>query len=361
MVLVIVLFFTLLLVSSIATFMRRATIDSFIVRNRDAAARAEALARGGVRLAEALLLEDRLEEEASAEGGFRVESLFDAWGRVRGVDLEPAEDAELYLEIEDSGARLNLNALFVDAEEPGGQDPEGSTEGDAETFLREFLAKVIEEMPGRPEEKLYDVEELVLNLMDWVDEDETRRRGGLEDEGYQRRTPPYRAANQPLLSVDELRRVQGFDGKLVEALAPYVGVFPLAPKEKGAGMGVNPNTAPAWVLALLWHGDALARELAKEDEVASIMKEREESLLCAEGGSGDGGADAGQPTSAACLGLLEAADVDPSTIFPAPTWSSDVFLVTAKASVGPEIHRTLEVVLDRSDPADVRRLAWRMR
>lgn len=348
-VLVIVLVFVLLLASSIASFQRRATIDAFMVRNRDAAARAEALARGGVQLATALLLEDRLLEEAE---GFRVESLFDVWGRVRGVDLDPAEDAELYLDIEDSGARLNLNALLVEGEDD--EPPQGAQQGDAEAFLRVMLQKVIEEMPGRPEDKLYDVDELVPNLLDWMDADEVRRRGGLEDEWYQGRTPAYRAANQPLLSVDELRLVQGFDGALVEALAPYVGVFPLA-----EGAGVNPNTAQTWVLALLYHGDALERELAKPDEVASIVEERQEHLLCEEG-TNPGSTD-DQPTGAACVGLLAAADVDPSTVFPLPTWTSDVFHVIATARVGDQIERHLEVVLDRADPTDVRRLAWRMR
>jgi type II secretory pathway component PulK len=365
MVLVIVLLFALLLVSSIATFMRRATIDSFIVRNRDAAARAEALARGGVRLATVLLLEDRLEEEAAAGGGFRAESLFDPWARADGLELDVGEGATLRLEIRDSGARLNLNALLVDGEEPTptpGSEPtdaEIDPGAHAELFLAAFLAKVVEEMPGRPEQKNYEIGELVQNLMDWVDEDETGRRGGLEDDWYQGRTPAYRAPNRPLLSVDELRLVQGFDGALVEALAPYVGVFPLAPKEEDAGMGINPNTAPSWVLAALYHG-TLEKELAKQDEVTAIVREREENLLCAETGGDDLTEDDGAITNTACLGLLEAVDIDQSTIFPAPTWSSDVFTVSAEARVG-EIVRRLEVVLDRSDPADVRRLAWRMR
>jgi type II secretory pathway component PulK len=381
MVLVIVLVFALLLVSSIATFLRRATIDSFVVRHRDAAARAEALARGGVELGVALLLEDRLEEEASTEGGFRVESRFDPWARVADLELDVGDGASLRLEIEDAGARLNLNALTVDAEGPApgreqglpeDGDPEQTqsfTEADAEAFLRAFLEKVVEEMPGRPEQKNYEVEELVLNLMDWVDADDVRRRGGAEDEWYQGRKPPYRAANRPLLSVDELRLVQGFDGKLVEALAPYVGVFPLAPKAAGdgeeavSGLGVNPNTAPSWVLALLYHGDpAGGAELAQADEVTAIVKEREKHLLCARAG-GDapgGGEDDGALTSEACVDLLEAADVDPSTIFPPPTWQSDFFTVAAEATVG-EIRRRLEVVVDRSDPSEVRRLAWRMR
>ena len=41
---------------------------------------------------------------------------------------------------------------------------------------------------------------------------------------YQRRDPPQRAANTPLLSLDQLRVVEGFDTPLAEALRPYVTV-----------------------------------------------------------------------------------------------------------------------------------------
>ena len=62
MVLVAVIFFIALLVSGITTFLRRATLDGMIAKNRDLVARSEALARGGVRIATALLLQDRFDE-----------------------------------------------------------------------------------------------------------------------------------------------------------------------------------------------------------------------------------------------------------------------------------------------------------
>src|SRR5690606_37691108 len=108
-VLVLVLFYVLLLAATIATLQRRVAIDAGIAVNRDRAAAAEALARGGVRLAEALLLEDlRLE---GGEGA--VDSRWDVWARAGLAPLFVDEDGEqsLIVEIEDSGARLNLNAL----------------------------------------------------------------------------------------------------------------------------------------------------------------------------------------------------------------------------------------------------------
>ena len=59
-VLAMVLILALLLSTAIITFTRRAIVDKMIATNRNATAQAEALARGGVQLAMALVLEDVL-------------------------------------------------------------------------------------------------------------------------------------------------------------------------------------------------------------------------------------------------------------------------------------------------------------
>ncbi|MEN8184603.1 MAG: type II secretion system minor pseudopilin GspK [Myxococcota bacterium] len=331
-VLVMVLFFALLLVSSLATFLHRATVDTMGVRSRDAAQRAEALARGGVRLAIALLLEDRVLE---GQLGFAAEGDQDVWAQVSGEEMELGDGATLTLSIADAGTRLNLNALF---------DEEGPLK-ETEIFLKELLQKVVDEMPVRPEEKNYDVDALVQNLIDWVDSDDVRQRGGLEDEYYQGQTPAYRAPNLGhLLSVEELRLVEGFDGQLVDALAPYVGIHPVA-----GGEGINPNTAETWVLALLFHGGAGEKALASADDVADLDDARGEGLLCGDGGPLEH-----------CLPIREVTEIDPNTVFPAPTYQSDVFHVRALAQIGA-IRRQLEVVVDRSDLLEPRLLAWQMR
>ena len=81
-VLLVVLMFAMLLSASVATFTRRAVIDAMIARNRVASARAEALARGGARLAAAFLIHDRLWEQAKpfAPPG---ETHLDRWYRIR--------------------------------------------------------------------------------------------------------------------------------------------------------------------------------------------------------------------------------------------------------------------------------------
>ena len=50
--------------------------------------------------------------------------------------------------------------------------------------------------------------ELSSMLLDWIDPDEIRRLNGAESEDYLRRNPPYRAANSPLQSLEELQLIE---------------------------------------------------------------------------------------------------------------------------------------------------------
>ncbi|MDH3213212.1 MAG: type II secretion system minor pseudopilin GspK [Myxococcales bacterium] len=333
-VLLVVLFFALLLVSSVATFTRRATVDAMISRNRESAARAEALARGGVRLATALILEDRLQK---SQQGLALDSQRDPWFRIADAEIEAAAGATLRLHIEDSGGKLNLNALF-------NFDPGGALDEQTEILLHDLLEKVIDDMQIPPGEKLYDAKELAANLIDYVDADDLRQRGGAEDDYYQRQDPPYRAANRALLSVDELRLVEGFDAKLVEALHAYVTVYPYA-----RGTGINLNTAPPHVLALLFFNDGVDLRLATESTVRAILKAREgDGLICPEGQSAEG-----------CTPMSEIVP-NANTIYPPPTTASQVFTVRAEARIG-DVRRTIETVLDLTQPEDPQLLSWVVR
>jgi len=343
-VLLVVLFFALLLSSSIATFLSRSSVDAIIARNRENAARADALARGGVRLAEVLLLEDRLLEQSGSTSP--VDGRLDPWAQTEGTEIDAGDGATLALRIEDSGRRLNLNALF-ETDETGAFVPASETE----PFLIAFLEKVIDELPISPGERaLYDVRELSANLIDWVDADDVRVQGGPEDDYYQQQDPPYRAANRPLLSVDELRLVEGFDATLVEALRAYVTVYPFAPGGCGdalVGCGVNLNSAPPHVLALLFYNDGVDQRLASEDVVRTILRARQDgSGVCLEGESSED-----------CTPISE---IVPNPIFPLPTFTSEIFVVNAEARVG-DIRRSVEAVVDRSEPAQPRLLSWRVR
>jgi type II secretory pathway component PulK len=345
MVLLVVLFFALLLTSSVATFLKRATVDSIISRNREQAAQAKALAEGGIRIAEAVLLEDRLREQS---GELPYDTELDLWAQTRGFKV-PNKFGSLSLSIEDTGGRLNLNALF-EPEDTGGFKPRK----ESEDFLTVALERVIDNLEMDPGKKaLYHPRELAQNLIDWVDADSDRRQGGPEDGYYQQQEPPYHASNLPFFSVSELRLIEGFDGPLVDALIPYVSVYPFAPGGCGdpsVGCGINVNTAPPHVLYLLYSNDGTGESrLADEDDVRNVLQLRQEGLaLCPEGQSED-----------PCQPMNEVM-TNANSLFPPPTFASEVFVARAIARVG-DVRREVEAVLDRSQPPEMRVLSWRTR
>jgi type II secretory pathway component PulK len=334
-VLVVVLFFALLLASTVATFAKIALVDHMIVRNRDARARADALARGGIRLAEVLLLEDKLGEQGSDPSGPpKLDHTQDVWARVSGTTIPFEDGSTLRIDIQDAAAKLNLNAVVV-------VDDGGAVDAKSTELLNRLFAKVIEEMNlPRGDEAAYDPMVLAAHLIDYVDEDDLGQDGEPEDDAYQQRDPPARAANRPLLSVDELRRIEGFDARLVDALRPYVTVYPYVD-----GGGINPNTAPPYVLSLLFFDDEVELRLADADTVRSILAIRQDGgFVCGEDQSGEG-----------CTPIRS---IVTNAIFPEPRYTSDIFTVTALARVG-DVARRIEVVIDRSEGSAPRLLSWR--
>jgi len=359
-VLAMVLILLVLLTTVVVAFARRAVIDTVIARNRDAVAQAEALARGGVRLATGLIVytgegdaepPEPGETEAGTEAGDQA-GAEQPWAQVRDYELVTEDGAILRITIKDSGSLLNLNALAqrTYTDEQGQSNTLGPDPGETEEFLVAVFDKIIDEMAIPPGEKLYDPRELAENLIDYLDEDGSPLgvEGDSEDEYYQSQDPPYRAANRPLLSVEELGLVEGFDVQLMQALRPYVTVFPLYP---AAGhWGINLNTAPPHVLSLVYYGDLDDKRLADEDTVQSILNRRSEKPICTTGADPED-----------CWSLQDAIpNLGLGEVFPEMALPSEAksFTVFSEATVG-EIRRTVVAALDRTDPANPQLLSWR--
>ncbi len=101
--------------------------------------------------------------------------------------------------------------------------------------------------------------ELVEAIIDWIDSDSTPLPRGAEDLSYLLLTPPYRAANQPMAHVSELRLVRGIDADIYAALEPHVCAAP-------AESLLNVNTASLSVLMSLAPAmsETVARRLYNE-------------------------------------------------------------------------------------------------
>jgi len=104
---------------------------------------------------------------------------------------------------------------------------------------------------------------LAASLVDWIDADVIATfPGGAEDDTYLLEEPPYRAANRRLVSISELRLVQGFTDEVMKALEPHVTALPEV-------TAINVNTATAEVLLAL-------HENMTEQGVEMLLADREE-------------------------------------------------------------------------------------
>lgn len=104
--------------------------------------------------------------------------------------------------------------------------------------------------------------ELADALADWLDADSVPQpAGGAEDAYYGALGHPHLAANRPLVDLDELAVVRGFDAGVRSRLAPFVTALP-------GTTALNVNTAPAEVLAAVVEGldlDAARVLVARRD------------------------------------------------------------------------------------------------
>lgn len=142
---------------------------------------------------------------------------------VQGLRAIPVDGAMASGLLRDEGGLFNLNNLVK-------ADGKAS-EPDVQAFARLLTALKLD--PN-----------LANTVTDWIDSDDEPRTGGAENGTYFSQPTPYRAANQRLLFVDELIRVQGFDAQTVNRLRPFVTALPARSK-------ININTAPQEVLAAL--------------------------------------------------------------------------------------------------------------
>lgn len=148
------------------------------------------------------------------------------------------DEGEIVGYIEDQQGRFNLNNLVQN----GVASPP-----DVARFQR-LLALI-----GLPTD-------LVYPLVDWMDTDcAPENPGGAEDAYYLALPHPYRTANRPLVELDELLLVKGYDAATVQRLRPYVSVLP-------EPTPINVNFAQPEVLSAMIDGLPLsmARQLVQE-------------------------------------------------------------------------------------------------
>jgi general secretion pathway protein K len=177
-------------------------------------AQADQYAQAGLDWARGVLVED-------LRSGAAVDSLDEGWAKP--IAALPIERAVVSGAIVDEQGKFNLNNLVSGT---------SKSAPDMEAF-----ARLLGSLGLAPE--------LSEAVLDWIDADQDLAGpAGAEDAYYLSLKKPYRAANRPMIQVDELYRVRGFDAAAVAKLRPYVTALP-------ARTRVNVNTAGEAVLAAL--------------------------------------------------------------------------------------------------------------
>ena len=224
---------TVLLVVAIVTVISATMIarQQLLIRttgNQQLSRQAWHYALGGEALAQIILEQDF--KVAGANPREPIDHLGEAWARP--LPVFEIEHGEIAVRIEDPSARFNLNSL-MQGEQPNEQA--------VEQFRR--LLQRLEISPIYAD-----------RLLDWLDSDQqTRGEYGAEDSAYLGLLPAYRAANQPLQDVSELRLLFAMTEAEYRKLAPYISALPSTAK-------LNVNTASPLVLSTL--GDGLSVDAA---------------------------------------------------------------------------------------------------
>jgi type II secretory pathway component PulK len=338
-----VLIIGLILSASIFSFLRRSMVDSFLARNYERVAAAEGLARGGISIATAVVFNHRYSKDI---GLFKKKdpgaTFSDLWARVTHSTLETRWGGTLKITIEETGSRLNLNALVP----VGRTEEESQPSEEAEEFLVAFFEKVIDESQTQLAGSTYDPREMARNLLDYLDPDDVGISGKNESEYYSNQDPPYKAANGPLLSIEEIALIEGFDARITRRIKPYVTVYPLLGET-----GINANTAPAHVLALILYGSSGDMRLADENIVRSILKNRQQDrIVCSQTES----------DTERCVSLSEVG-LGTGSIYPPVELPQEAyfFRVISEGRV-EDVVRRVEAVVDISDRENPQLLSWRL-
>lgn len=191
----------------------------------------QAYLRGGEDLAIKLLREDYFTDDAAGE-------MRDDHSEFWAQELPPytLDEGLLFACLVDQNGRFNLNSLL----DGSATTPDNDTNGPRFTENQEMFIRLLQTLQGVEvtEQEAIAVTEAVS---DWLDADQNPRNNGGEDGFYYDRSPSYRAANQPMTSISELRSVAGVTADIFRALEPLVTVWT-------GTTALNINTAPVQVL-----------------------------------------------------------------------------------------------------------------
>lgn len=202
----------------------------------------------------ALLARDRANNEIDYRNPARDA---EPWYTEQPISRALPGGGELTFALADLQARLNLNTVArttkSDASDNNDDDSEGNNSDpeQARAQLKRLFSRGEVPTDGKP---------ITAAIADWIDEDrKVRFPGGAEDDYYTQRDIPHRAANTPMVSSTEIKRLKGLEGDTVapfwNRLCQYVVALP------SDASAINVNTASVPLLTSL--ADPISPEIAE--------------------------------------------------------------------------------------------------
>lgn len=184
--------------------------------------KASMLTRAAVQAARAVLQQDLLRDKQTGE---KFDALTDLWAIP--IKNYAIGDGFLSAQIYDERGKFNLNDLRAAAND-------------------QIKFRSTTERARRLFELLQLNPDLVDAVIDWTDQDDNPRPAGAESAYYQSQRPAYRAANERLQSLADLRMIKGFTPDIIDRLSRYVTVYPL---DGSAPLNIN-SAEPVVIQAL---------------------------------------------------------------------------------------------------------------
>lgn len=181
--------------------------------------KAVTLVRSGAHVSRAVL---RYDAQLDMQSNRAYDALTDVWATP--ITNYRLGDGIIAAQIEDERAKFNLNDLGSQAEDQ------------ARAAKIDRIKRLFQLVQSDPR--------VVDAITDWVDANDAAEPNGAESAYYLSRNPPYRAANGPMQTLDELRLVKGVTDDVLQKIRPYVTVY------SPDGL-VNVNTADLLVLQAL--------------------------------------------------------------------------------------------------------------
>lgn len=215
--------------------------------------RLEVMARSGVNLAMAVLLQDAQDTE--------VTSLLDGWALLVDENLSPLfAVGSLTVEISDNSGKFPINSL-VQTKNMQAKEISPEKALARQKDARDILWRLLRQHPFNLEDQV--ARTIIDSLIDWIDakDGDGEEEFGAESSFYLALDPPYSAKNGPVEFIEELLLVQGVTAELLYGTKEHQGLAPLLTTQGNDGL-INVNTADPLLLQAL-HED-LTAEMAED-------------------------------------------------------------------------------------------------